>query len=191
MSIHRIVTAILLLTLVACANQPGAINTKLDPSTAVTITYSKTPMVFYRDDSGKAAFARNYLHLGPLEVNRMGSMHYYLWLGIWNTMQDAEPGRVRDGFESIVIYADGEPLALELSGWSPAAIGATEPVYVRPVASAADAYYEVTVDHLRFIAESQDLRIQSTGPDSRNYGLWDQQKAARKGLIEFLRNSAY
>ena len=191
MIIHRIVATILLLALAACANQQGVVFSKMDPSTAVTITYSKTPMVFYRDDSGKAAFARGYLHLGPLEVNRMGSFHYYLWLGIWNTMQDVGVGETRDGFESIVIYADGEPLALELSGWSPAAIGATEPVYVRPVASAADAYYEVTVDHLRFIAESQDIRIQSTGPDSRSYGLWGQQKDAKNSLSEFLRMSAY
>ena len=148
-------------------------------------------MVFYRDDSGKAAFARNYLHLGPLEVNRTGSFHYYLWLGIWNTMQDAEPGEARNGFESIVIYVDGEPLALELTGWTPAAIGATEPVYVRPVASAADAYYEVTVDHLRLIAASQDVRVQSTGPGTRTYELWDKQKSARKSLNEFLRNSVY
>ncbi len=191
MSTHRFAAILISLTLVACAGQPGAIQNKLDPATAVTITYSQTPMVFYRDDSGKAAFARNYLHLGPLEVNRMGSFHYYLWLGIWNTMQDAEPGESRNGFESIVIYVDGEPLALELTGWTPAAIGATEPVYLRPVASAADAYYEVTVDHLRLIAASDEVRIQSTGPGTRTYELWDEQKAAKQSLNEFLRNSVY
>lgn len=191
MNTHRFAATTILLTLAACASQPGAIQNKLDPTTAVTITYSRTPMVFYRDDSGKAAFARNYLHLGPLEVNRAGTYQYFLWLGIWNTMQDAEPGEPRNGFESIVIYADGEPLALELTGWTPAAIGATEPVYVRPVASAADAYYEVTVDHLRLIAASEDVRVQSTGPDTRTYELWDKQTSARKSLNEFLRNSVY
>jgi hypothetical protein len=191
LSIHRFAAILISLTLVACAGQPGAIQNKLDPATAVTITYSQTPMVFYRDDSGRAAFARNYLHLGPLEVNRMGSFHYYLWLGVWNTMQDAEPGESRNGFESIVIYVDGEPLALELTGWTPAAIGATEPVYLRPVASAADAYYEVTVDHLRLIAASDEVRIQSTGPGTRTYELWDEQKAAKKSLNEFLRSSVY
>jgi hypothetical protein len=90
-----------------------------------------------------------------------------------------------------VIFADGEPLALEVSGWSQAAIGASEPVYVRPVASATDAYYEVTVDHLRLIAASEDIRIQSTGPRPRSYELWDKQESARESLNEFLRNSAY
>jgi hypothetical protein len=179
------------LTLVACAGRQGAVQNKLDPATAATITYSRTPLVFYRDDYGKAAFARNYVHMGPLEVNRKGSFHYYLWLGIWNTMQDADSGEPRDGFESIVIFADGEPLALELSGWSQAAIGASEPVYIRPVASATDAYYEVTVDYLRLIAASEDVRVQSTGPGSRTYELWDKQKSARKSLKEFLKNSVY
>jgi hypothetical protein len=181
----------IVLTLVACASQPGTIQNKLDPTTAVTITYSKTPMLFYRDNSGRAAFARNYLHLGPLEVNRAGSHHYYLWMGIWNTMQDAESGEPRDGFESVVIYADGEPLVLNLSGWSPAAIGASEPVYLRPVASATDAYYEISIDHLRLIAASEDVRIQSTGSRSRRYELWDEQKSAKESLNEFLRNSVY
>ena len=191
MSIQRTATTVLLLTLVACAGQPSTVQSKLDPRTSVTISYSQTPLVFFRDDFGKAAFARNYVHLGPIEVNRMGSVHYYLWLGIWNTMQNADSGEAHDGFESIVIFVDGEPLALEISGWSEAAIGASESVYVRPVASAADAYYEVTVDYLRLIATSEDIRVQSTGPGTRSYELWDGQKSARKGLNDFLRNAVY
>jgi hypothetical protein len=148
-------------------------------------------MVFYRDNSGAAAFARNYIHLGPLEVNRTGSYRYYLWLGIWNTMQSAKIGDSRDGFESIVIYADGEPLPLELAGWSAAAIGASEPVYLRPVASAADAYYEVTVDHLRLIAASNEIRVQSTGPRPVSFEPWDNQASAKESLKEFLDNSVY
>jgi len=182
---------ILLLTLVACAGHPGAVQNKLDPLTAATISYSGTPLLFYRNDFGKAAFARNYVSLGPIKVNRMGSYHYYIWLGIWNTMQDARPGEPRDGFESIVIFADGEPLVLELSGWSQATIGASEPVYLRPVASATDAYYEVTVDHLRLIATADDIRLQSTGPGPRTYELWDEQQSARKTLLEFMSHSAY
>ena len=191
MKIYPITASTIALILAACASNPGVVEDKLDPGTAVTINYSQTPMVFYRDDSGKAAFARNYVHLGPLEVNRMGSYRYYLWLGIWNTMQDEQSGEPRDGFESIVIYADGEPLPLDVSGWTPSTIGASEPVYVRPVATAADAYYEVTVDHLRLIAASTDLRLQSTGPKSRSFQLWDNQASAKSSLNEFLKQSVY
>jgi hypothetical protein len=180
-----------MLALSACGSSTGAIKNKLDPLTAVTITYSQVPMVFYRDNSGAAAFARNFVHLGPLEVNQTGSFRYYLWLGIWNTMQHSDSGEPRQGFESIVVYADGEPLQLELAGWTAEAIGASEPVYLKPVSSAADAYYEVSVDHIRLIATAKRVRIQSTGPQRRSYELWNHQELAKASLAEFVRSSVY
>lgn len=187
----QIATLFILLLLFACAGNGARTVDKLDSVTGVTITYSEAPMIFYRDNSGKAAHARNFVHLGPLEVNRMGDFRYFLWLGIWNTLQNADPGDARDGFESIVIFADGEPLQLDLSGWTATTIGASEPVYIKPVSSAADAYYEVTIDHLRVIAGATDLRIQSTGPRQRSYTLWDNQTAAKASLQEFLGKSVY
>ncbi len=190
----KLVTSIILFSifaLAACAGGNAAISNKLDPLTAVTITYSKVPMVFYRDNYAAAAYARKFVQLAPLEVNRTGSFQYYLWLGIWNTIQDPDLGASRDGFESIVIYADGEPLPLELVGWSAEAIGASEPVYVKPVASAADAYYEVSVDHLRLIAASNEVRVQSTGARPQAFKLWDDQSTAKASLREFLNNSVY
>ena len=188
---NRIVTISVLLLLSACAGNDARTVGKLDSVTGVTITYSEAPMVFYRDNSGKAAHARNFVHLGPLEINRMGEFRYFLWLGIWNTLQDVDSGDARDGFESIVIFADGEPLSLDLSGWTATTIGASEPVYIKPVSSAADAYYEVTIDHLRVIAGATDLRIQSTGPRQRAFELWDNQAAAKASLQEFLGKSVY
>ncbi|MGI9234391.1 MAG: hypothetical protein ACR2RD_12220 [Woeseiaceae bacterium] len=186
-----IVTALLILTMMGCSSNAGLARSKLDPVTSVTISFSHSPMVFYSDVSGRAAFARDYVHLAPVEVNRSGNYRYYLWLGIWNTMDDAPVGRSRDGFESIVLFADGEPLPLEIGGWTAEAIGASEPVYLKPVASATDAYYEVTVDQLRLIAEARDLRLRSTGPRPVSYELWDDQNAARAGLSEFLEASFF
>lgn len=179
------------LLLAGCSSSGSLLPSKMDPLTAVTITYSKAPLVFYRDESGRAAYARDYVHLGPLEVNRSGSYDYYLWLGIWNTMRDASPGEPRDGFDSVVIFADGEPLPLEVAGWTPAAIGASEHAYMKPVASAADAYYAVTVDQLRVIAEARDLRLQSSGTQGKSYELWDSQANAKASLGEFLDASVY
>ncbi|MDH3578062.1 MAG: hypothetical protein OEO71_09645 [Gammaproteobacteria bacterium] len=164
---------------------------QMDPATSVTIRYSQTPMVFYRDVSGRAAYARNFVHMAPLEVNRSGDYQYYLWIGIWNTMADAQSDQSRDGFESIVIFADGEPLPLEIAGWTVAAIGASKPVYLKPVASAADAYYAVTVDQLRLIAEARDVRLKTTGSRNESYEPWDNQKSAKESLIEFLEGSVY
>jgi len=189
---HRTLIVLSAIALTAsCAGAGELTASKLDSVTGVTITYDRAPLVFYRDDSGKAAYARNLLHLGPIEVNRTGTFRYYLWLGIWNTVDEADYERTRDGFESITIFADGEPLSLEVSGWTADAIGASASVYTKPVASAADAYYEITVDHLRLLAEAKDVRVQSTGTRPRIYEPWDDQVAAKAGLREFLRKSVY
>lgn len=187
----RAITSIIALLLASCAGGGGYTAHKLDSGTGVTITYSQTPMVFYRDESGKAAHARSFVDMAPLEINRMGEFRYFLWLGIWSTLQVAGPGEARDGFESIVIFADGEPLSLELSGWTASAIGASEPVYLKSVASAADAYYEITIDHLRVIAAAKDIRILTSGPRPQTFEPWDQQRAARLSLSEFLGKSVY
>ena len=178
-----------LLLLSGCSTDSGLVRDKRDPVTSVTISYSSTPLVFYREAPGRAAYARDYVHLAPMEVNRSGNYHYYLWLGIWNTMEDA--GMAPDGFDNVVIYADGEPLPLEVSGWTAAAIGASEPVFLKPVASATDAYYAVTVDQLRLIAEATDVRLQTLGASGASYEPWDTLDSGKTGLREFLAMSVY
>jgi len=185
----RRLVAVMLFTVLAasCASNEMATRTFLDPLTSVTITYASKPIVFYRDVAGRAAYAKDYVYLGSLEVNRSGEFRYFLWLGIWKTMQDARPGQTLDGFESIVVFADGEPLPLEVAGWTPAAVGASESVYIKPVATAAESYYLVTADQLRLMAEASDIRIQTGGAQAEVYELWDDQRIARYGLYGIVR----
>jgi hypothetical protein len=189
---HRTLIALAVIVLTAsCAGTGELTASKLDLVTGVTVTYDRDPLVFYRDNFGKAAHARNILYVGPIEVNRSGTYRYYLWLGIWDTGNDPNNERTRDGFESITIFADGEPLSFDVSGWTADAIGASASVYTKPVASAVDAYYEITVDHLRLLAEAKDIRVQSSGSKPVVYEPWDNQVSAKAGLREFLRNSVY
>lgn len=140
----------------------------------------------YREDAARAAFARNYVHVGPIQVNRSGDHQYFLWLGVWSNMQAPNPAAQRDGLDSIVIFADGEPLSLDVSGWTPDAIGASEPVYLKPVASSTDAYYRVTADQIRLIAEATDFRLRTTGTRPREFELWDAQSVSKSNLQGFL-----
>jgi hypothetical protein len=182
----RLKSSILLVLLIGCASTTAPVKDKLDTVTGVTLTFGKTPVLMYRDTPSQAAYARNFLHLGPIQVNRSGSYQYYLWIGIWNTVQTASVAEHRDGFDSIILFADGEPLALELSGWTAETIGASEPVYLKPVANSADAYYRVTADQIRLIASANDIRLRTTGPYWREFDLWGRQTAARTSLSKFL-----
>ena len=174
------------LILSGCASPAPTISDKLDETTGVTVTFVNTPLVLYRETPAQAAYARDYAHLGPIQVNRSGSNQYYLWVGSWSNMQRSSVSEHRDGFESIVVFADGEPLVLELSGWTPNAIGASEPTYLKPVSSSTDAYYQVTVDQIRLIAEARDIRLRTTGPLPKEFELWDDQTSARNNFAEFL-----
>ena len=143
-------------------------------------------MVLYRDTPAYAANARNFISLGPLQVNRSGSYQYFVWLGIWNTNQRADQAAGRDGFDSIVLFVDGEPMLLNVDGWTPDTIGASEPVYLQPVASAIDAYYPVTLDQIRLIAEANSISLQTTGFASRTFELWDKQSQALQAFRDFV-----
>ena len=184
--------AALLALLASCASNPSALTREyLDTGTGVTVTASQVPLVLYRDNPAAAAYARNVVHLGPVEVNRSGEYRYFLWVGIWNTLQSADTSLSRDGFETIIITVDSESMALDLAGWTPAAINTSAPPYLKPVASASEAYYPLTVDQIRFIAEARSVTLRTTGTSPREYNLWSGQQGARQAFLAFLDQVGY
>jgi hypothetical protein len=193
MNTRILLSITLLATLLAtgCVSTTTLVEERLDLGTGVTVTHATAPIMLYRDNSAYAAHARDYVYLGPVEINRMGEYTYYLWLGIWSTISDAERSWQRDGFESITVYADGEPLQLELVGWTLESIGVSEPVYIKPVASAADAYYRVTIDQIRLIANAREIELHAGASPARVYVMWDRQGSAHAALREFLDRSLY
>lgn len=182
----KLATAFAILLLAACATPGSTVSESLDPLTAVTVTFSNSPLIVYRDSPAHAAFARNFVSLGPIEVNKTGVYKYYLWLGIWSTLQSNNLEEQRGGFESIVLLVDGEPLLLDAAGWTPAAIEASQPVYPKPFASSLDAYYRVTADQIRLIADAGDLQLRTTGTTPQEFELWGEQRPARNDLDAFL-----
>jgi len=180
-------TAVALILLTSCATTDTAELQRLDPETGVTITRASAPIVMYRDMSSQSAFGRDYVYLGPIQVNNMGQREYFLWLGIWGTSDSGERGRKMDDFESVVLYVDGEPLGLEVRGWTPGSIGASRDVYVKPVASALDGYYQVTIDQMRLIAESHDLELRAGLMRPQRYVPWDSAKNSTQAIVSFLR----
>ncbi len=174
-----------------CGTTANSVSETLDPLTAVTVTSSSAPLIFYNDNSAHAAHSRDFVYVGPVRVNRMGSYRYFLWLGIWSTIPSTPPFGQRDGFESITFFADGEPLQLALAGWSGSAIGISQPTYSKPVASAAEAYYEVTIDQIRLMAESQDLRLLTSGREQSSFELWAAQQSAFTSLRGFIEDAGF
>jgi hypothetical protein len=174
----------------ACAGAPRLVE-DLDPVTGVTMTRSSEALVLYRDNSGRAAYARDYVYMGPVSVNRMGAYRYFIWLGAWSTIQARDATSLRDGLETAILFVDGEPLSLDMLGWTPEAVGLSAAPYPPPAASTVDAYYEVTIDQIRMIAEAREVRLLIGGADPANYEPWDNQTMTRAGWQAFVDEVGY
>jgi len=185
------IALLLLMLLVGGCGAVGTMpDTRLDPQTGATITRAAVPTRFFRDNSGRAAYARDFVYLGPLSVNRMGSYRYYLWLSAWSTHAGAiDTTQRHDELETVTIFADGEPLSLEAAGWTLSTIGASVPVYERPVASAIDAYYPVTLDQIRLLSEAIDISIQTTPGESGRYEVWAGSARGTAAMQQFVRQT--
>lgn len=181
-------TALALFLIAGCAGTDVRVLQQLDPETGATITHASAPIVMYRDMSAESAFGREYVYVGPIQVNNMGDRQHYLWLGIWGTSDASDRGDTVSEFESIVIYADGEPLGLEVKGWTPGSIGASSDVYVQPVAAALGGYYPVTIGQIRLIAEARDLEIRAGTLRPRRFFPWDSTPGTSAALTAFLQN---
>lgn len=169
-----------------CATTRGPVSETMDPLTAVTATFSNSPLIVYRDTPSRAAFSKQYVSIGPIEINKSGDYQYFLWLGIWTTLQTNDAGELQDGFDSVVLIANGEPLLLDIVGWTPASINTSVPVYPKPFASSLDAYYRVTADQIRLITQADDLLLRTTGSSPIEFALWGDQQTARQDLDAFL-----
>lgn len=174
----------------ACATNTELLHSKLDPRTSVTITYNESPLVFFRALSASETLDKEHLYLGPVEVNRSGDYRYYLWLATWSSIDVGHNTRSHGRFESIDVVADGQSMTLKITGSSMQAIGASEPVYKKPVAWATEAYYDLTLDQLRVIAEATNIQVKYSST-RETFEPWDGQTSAKAGLIEFLQASVY
>ena len=183
---NSILIALVTLLMGGCRSSGPPVSDQLDSVTGVTVTRSTAPLVLYRDNSALAAHARDFVYVGPIQVNRMGDYSYFLWLGIWSTMQDQNISGQRDGFESVVVFADGEPLRLELHGWTRSSIGVSEHVYPSPTATAANAYYAVTLDQIRLITQAREIRLRTSRFGDESYEPWRDPTRALSSFREFL-----
>ena len=182
-----IVFSIAVLTILSsCTTVQPAVVQKLDELTAVTITYCRTPLIMSPDTPYIREARRDYVQLGAIEVNRMGALEYYLWLGITEVDQVAAIDNHPEGFASIVLAGDEKSIELDVKGWSPSVIGASAPVYQKLFPDSADAYYQVTLDQIQLLADINSLSLRTTGSATKEFVSWYSQETFESDLAEFL-----
>jgi hypothetical protein len=163
------------LTCAACA-APDAIDERFDSTFGVTWTVGSEIATFARTEAQFSRSARDYLYLGPVAVNRRGTIEYYLWVGAASTLdrgflapQATQPSR-------LFVYVDGEPIELDLALWSdrvPELNGAQ--AYAPPVDVRAQLAARVTRDQLQMISAAavQTIEIEDASGAARSYVPWE------------------
>ena len=181
------IATLIVVLLGACTATPPTVIEALDESTGATVTYSETPINMSPDTDFARANTRPYVDMGAIRVNRNRVREYFLWLGIWDVDYAGRGNRQPAEFESVVIVVDGEPLALEVHGWSHAAIGSSGPVYKRLFPDAADAYYAVSLEQIGQLAAAADIRLRTGGAAPREFVPWYRVEKAQSALAAFFR----
>ncbi len=182
-------TIVLVLTgmTTACSTMEAATDEWLDPVTGASVGRAQLPLRFYRDNSGRAAYARDFVYLGPFWVNTMGDYRYYVWVSAWSThAENVDATKRRDSLETVTLVVDGEPMLLDIAGWTYDGIGASSPVYPKPVATSVDAFYRVTLDQIRILSEASEIRISLAAGNNNEYELWSDERNGRKSIRRFV-----
>jgi hypothetical protein len=159
----------------------------LDESTGVTVTSLAAPLAFFKDEPMLAANARDYVYLGPAELNRAGSREIVLWLNFCSTIdRGTRPGWFRP--DRVILMLDGKPMELAqadnratINEWS----------YTSPVIGGSTVIYRATRGQLRLLARADHIEVVTENDrSSRKYTRWGNADAGFQRFANYLDDEA-
>jgi hypothetical protein len=127
------------------------------------------------------------VQIGAIEVNRAGTLTYYLWLGISDGSRMASTGEGPEEYSSIDLVVNDEIIRLDVLGWNTASIGIGDPVYQKLHRTSIEAYYQISLEHIQWLAEASTFELHTTGSAMKEFVPWYIQDKARNELSEFVR----
>ena len=161
-----------LLTVLAmsgCASAP-VVESRFDEQTGLTLVWLDEPVVLAYTVPRVATTARDYAYLGPLQLNRLGEIESYVWVGVASTLDRAAIDEQPPALTHLVLLLDGVPMQLQLEPWTEG----VEPPYVIPAPLLFSQQARVAGDQLQRIASARRVEARFTTADGvdRRYTLW-------------------
>ena len=179
-----------LLLLGGCASGPTDVHEYLDQQTAITIRVVSAPAIYAHDAPELAANVRDYLSVGAVELNNMGTRKHYLALIAWSTIDRKRPGVPPVTLpERIEIKLGGQDRQFELATHEPRSIGIGEPVLRPDIGYLGESWYQVTPADLRAFAEAPPESIELVGTELHlTYVSWHREDAAFQAFVAEMPN---
>lgn len=153
----------------------GGARERLDEKSGATLVTAHEPIVFARTESQYSRSGRDYLYLGPVEVNRRGTRDYFLWVGVGTTIDRGYLAPVEQMPTTLYLQIRGEPMELKLEAWLEREPGLGRMrLYRTPVKLRAALAARVTLDQLKLIADElpESVRVAAGDGNGKLYFRW-------------------
>lgn len=140
-------------------------------SSGMTIVTLDRPTVLARSALDLTSTGRDYIYLGPVEINRMGERKYFVWLGMASTVDRPLVDEEQPRAASLTLLVDGSPMELPLTSWN---LELDRPPY-RSGVKVYDAYAaRASLDQIDRIARaaSVDIDVITDAGRSTDYRKW-------------------
>jgi hypothetical protein len=182
----RGVLLLVLTALASCASRlPTASQEIFDESDASTLLVAAKPLVFARERSDLAAYARDYATVVAVEIDISGEFSDFLLLYRWSTVDRRMLPAPDPAGGALRIVADGRIFNFKPIDKLPVNFAQRRELHMPKHDDVVPRGYKVDAETLHFIATSQDLSLRMPQePFDTPFGLFED---GRRALLEFLK----
>jgi len=191
MSKSKLLWLVCFIIVTGCTQVPQKDSVKqyFSKSNGATITTLAKPFSFYRQEPLLAANSRDYIYVGPVEINEAGQREYVLWLYYCSTIDRDRPAAT-DVSGSVFLIIDDTPMELVQAHNVRLAYSADGAPYAAPVAGGYAAFYRVTQDQLRHLAQAGQIRLvaDARSQNADEYTVWSGAEEGFRLFASYLRD---
>jgi hypothetical protein len=182
----RAVLLLVLTALASCASRPPTASQEIfDESDASTLLVTAKPIVFARERSDLAAYARDYATVVAVEIDISGDFSDYLLLYRWSTVDRRMLPPPDPAGGALRIVADGRIFDFKPIDKLPVNFAQRRELHMPKHDDVVPRGYKVDAETLHFIATSQDLSLRMPQePFDVPFKLFED---GRRALLEFLK----
>ncbi len=168
---------LLMILLGGCESAGGlASGSRFDRQSALSYSAADNALAFARTDGRYSLSSRDYLYIGPVEINEQGTREYFLWVGVGTTLDRGFTAPLSPTPSSIYMLIDGEPIQFVLHPWRNLVPALTsDAFYSTPVTISEALGARLTHDQIELIASAAPSSIRVNYEDRRSstFVAWD------------------
>jgi hypothetical protein len=169
MNIARVSTGTAVIFLLSACASTQSLQPHLAELTGVTWTTLSEPVAMAHATPQLSTAARDYLYVGPMEMNERGTREEFLWFGLATTVPGVFSADLASAPESLVLDVDGLTFELPVVQWN-------DPVpYETPATVTHSVTARVSLDQIGLIAGADHVSVELHNEDGSSvaYEHWN------------------